>query len=84
MPTAAEFRAELTRILRDARRKGAEYVDVNSGELHRKLGGYPGKNHAMPSCCNVMWEEKTPRDIVLHAPPKSRGASLTVRYALPR
>jgi 5-methylcytosine-specific restriction protein A len=38
----------------------------------------------MPSCCQVMYGEQTSFDRVLHAPPKGKGASLTVRYQLPR
>ena len=32
-----------------------EYVDLNSGTIHREYGGYPGKNHHMPECCQAMY-----------------------------
>jgi hypothetical protein len=84
MPTKAEFRSELQSQLREAELRGTSFEEVNAGQLHRKLGGYPALDHRMPSCCNVMWEEKRPSDVVLSAPRKGRGASLTIRYQLPR
>ena len=33
---------------------GLASLAVNAGEMHRALG-YPGTNHAMPSCCDVEW-----------------------------
>jgi 5-methylcytosine-specific restriction protein A len=55
-------------------------VDVNSGDLHRQVGGYPGRNHRMPVCCEVMYGKMKGDDAVLSAPPKGKGASLTIRY----
>ena len=81
---AEDFRKQLRAEFADATKRGASYVDINSGELHRKVGGYPGPEHSMPSCCQVMYGEQTSFDRVLHAPPKGKGASLTVRYQLPR
>ena len=83
-PDTYDFRAALNSLFKAAEAKGAPYVDVNSGDLHRGLGGYPGRNHRMPICCNVMWENKRAEDSVLSQPPKGKGASLTIRYMLPR
>ena len=84
MVTSADFRSELRAQLAHAEGRGAPYVDVNSGELHRKVGGYPGNNHSMPVCCEVMYAEMSSDDEVVNAPPKGKGASLTIRYRLPR
>lgn len=84
LATMETLRAELRSQLSQADRRGVRYVDINSGELHRKVGGYPRPNHTMPSCCNVMYEEQGAGDKVLSRPPKGRGASLTIRYKLPR
>lgn len=81
---ADDFRRELRVQLRTAQLRGAPWVEINSGELHRKVGGYPGKAHAMPTCCDIMWEARRPEDVVVSSPPKGKGASLTIRYALPR
>jgi hypothetical protein len=63
---------------------GASYIDIRSEDVHRNLGGYPGPSHRMPSCCRVMLRLKTATDRVLESPPKGKGASLVIRYSLPR
>lgn len=75
------FRRALRRKLNES--KGS-FVNVNSGELHRLVGGYPDRNHKMPICCDVMRKAMQPGDIVLNSPPKGGGATLTIRYVLPR
>ena len=84
MPTRAEFLAELMSRLRDGERRGVQYMEVNSGEMHRSLGGYPGASHRMPVCCDAMYAERTASDEIVSRPPKGKGASLTIRYKLPR
>ncbi len=83
MPTASEFQAELDDVFRAAEKDGLSCVDVNAGKLHRNVGGYPG-NHRMPVCCNVMRQNMKTGDVVLHEPPKGNGASLEIRYRIPR
>lgn len=83
-PRAPEFRAVLERVLADAERRGAPYVDARSGNLHRQVGMYPGPDHRMPSCCAVMEEAMQPGDSIVRTPPKGRGANLIIRYQLPR
>ncbi len=84
--TAEDFRDELYRIMDEAVREGRKYVDVNAGEVHRGLGGYPGPEHRVPVCCKVMKEAVAQDygDKVLQEPPSGQGASLTIRYKLPR
>ena len=86
MPTKAEFRSELRSQLRDAELHKAPSVEINSGDLHRKLGGYPAKDgkHQMRPCCEAMYDEKRAGDTLLSAPKKGHGASVTIRYELPR
>jgi hypothetical protein len=55
---------------------------INSRDLHRLLGGYPGSAHGMPSCCDAMEAEMMAGDILLLG--RSNGAGMTVRYKLPR
>jgi hypothetical protein len=81
---AAIFRQALKNILQQAQAQGQPFVDVLAGNLHRQVGGYPGKNHRMPLCCSVMRSMMMPGDQVLQAPPKGQGASLRIRYKLPR
>ena len=84
VPTKAEFTAELRARFRRAAERGADEVEINSGELHRSLGGYPGTNHQMPSCCHAMHDELRSGDEIVSSPPSGRGASLTIKYRLPR
>jgi hypothetical protein len=81
---ADDFRAVLRRQLKEAERNGDKYLDVNSGKLHREVGGYPGPSHRMPVCCAVMREAMTIGDRIIAAPKKGNGASLTICYRLPR
>ena len=84
-PTTAEFRTELRKQIKRARQQGRPHAEINAGELHRTLGSYPPKAGepaaAMPSCCEVMWEEykKSSADVIFD-PGSGKGASLTIRY----
>ncbi len=82
--TSSDFQTALNEIIRDAQAKGLPYVDVLAGELHRRVGGYPGPQQRLPVCCGVMRRNMGPDDRILAAPPKGNGASLKVRYMLPR
>jgi hypothetical protein len=82
-----EFRAGLRAELYEAQQRGVLAVEVNAGKLHRKLGGYPpplGQHHQMPTCCDVLYDEQKAGDQIVVKPPNGRGASLTIRYTLPR
>lgn len=83
MPTADQFRAALNDLLNKGRQGGHATVDVNAGDLHRRVGGYPGPKHSMPVCCSVM--KSVAQQVgheVLFSPPSGKGASLTLRYLL--
>jgi 5-methylcytosine-specific restriction protein A len=81
---AEAFRAELNSQLSRAEKRGHTHWEINSGELHRKIGGYPGTNHRMPICCDVMYSAQQEGDEVISSPPAGKGAGLTIRYKLPR
>ena len=85
MPTADEFRERLYQLFQSAAQQGQKSLDVEAGKLHRLVGGYPNQGtHQMPVCCQVMRSEMKSGDSILRAPPKGNGASLAIRYALPR
>jgi hypothetical protein len=84
MATIEDFRSELKAQLRRAEGRGVSHVEINAGELHRQMGGYPGPKHRMPVCCEAMYGEKRAGDEVVSAPLKGKGAKLTIRYKLPR
>jgi 5-methylcytosine-specific restriction protein A len=54
MASAEDFKDELHRMMLEAMKAGKEFVEINAGELHRRVGDYPGRNHRMPICCEVM------------------------------
>ena len=83
-PTAQEFQNELDRIFRLAQNQGKSYLDVKSGDLHRRVGGYPRHNHRMPVCCEVMRRNMGVGDQIVQEPPSGQGATLIIRYQLPR
>jgi len=86
-PTAEAFEAALYSEFSAAEARGADKVVVNAGDLHRKVGGYPGAvdgSDRMSTCSNVMQAERRDSDIVITTPLKGRGAGLTIEYALPR
>ena len=82
-PTTSDFQQELDRIFRAAQDQHVTYIDVVSGDLHRELGGYPGPDHRLPVCCDVMHRNMHTGDEVLQSPPKKQGATLMIRYRIP-
>lgn len=40
MPTAADFRMEMYRMMYEAMQEGETTAEINSGELHTRVGGY--------------------------------------------
>jgi 5-methylcytosine-specific restriction protein A len=84
MPTKEDFRGDIRARLQKATDEGLKAVTLDSRVIHRALGGYPGINHRMPSCCEAMYDEMRAGDEIVEAPPKGRGATLRIRYRLPR
>ena len=86
MPTADDFRLELFRMMADAQNAGQEFVEINAGEMHRRVGGYPGRGHRMPNCCQVMKAQLALDygDVIVEGPLSGQGPTLTIRYRLPR
>ena len=78
------FAEEIARRMIEAEKLGADSVKVNAGEVHRAVGGYPSRNHSMPTCCDAMYREQRDGDRVFSTPHKGKGASLTIEYMLPR
>ena len=81
---AEDFWAALRGRFKRAAEMGETSLEVRSGDLHEEVGGYPGSNHRMPTCCEVMRGEMTKADEVLAEPPKGNGAKVRIRYCLPR
>jgi hypothetical protein len=82
MVSTDHFRHELLAQCGRATHAGRIDVLINSGELCRSLGGYPGCMRGVPSCCDAMQAEMKAGDILLVE--RATGAGMTVRYMLPR
>jgi hypothetical protein len=83
-PTSEDFSNELNLRFRTATYEGVDHLIVISGELHRKVGGYPTPYNRMPICCDVMLNAMNLGDEILRQPPKGKGATLEIRYLIPR
>ena len=83
-PKSQDFKTYLGGLLKRAENDKKSFFIIEAGDLHRQVGGYPGFNHRMPICCDVMYGMMQQGDQILHAPPKGRGASLKIQYQLPR
>ena len=83
-PSREDFELRLQQLFAEATARGEAYVDIEAGDLHRDVGDYPGENHRMPVCCVAMQQSVAPVDQILYAPPSGQGASLRIRFMLPR
>jgi hypothetical protein len=81
-PNMADFERALEAVFSEARAAGPSSVVVTAADLHRRVGGYPGPNHRMATCCMAMHQRRMPGDLIVSQPPSGKGASLTIRYAV--
>jgi hypothetical protein len=88
MPSVEDFRDELRAQIVRATKQQRHQIEINAGELHRLVGGYPpktGEKHSMPSCCQAMRNEfDRGSAVIVHETKSGHSASLTIRYNLPR
>ncbi len=84
MPFSEDFQQALVATFAKAVAESRDYVEIVSGDLHRYVGGYPGRDHRMALCCRVMKSQMRAADEILSEPPSGQGASLVIRYRLPR
>ena len=82
-PKKEDFTEALKELFEKARASGEAILTISSGELHRMVGGYPGKKHNMPGCCDVMRAALNAEGgEVLESPASGKGASLKIMYYL--
>jgi hypothetical protein len=82
MVSADHFAQGLRAQMRRAAKHGSIDIVINSRELYRSVGGYPGSLHGMPACCDAMRSEMKPGHVLLVE--QTSGPVMTVRYRLPR
>ncbi len=71
-PKAPDFRKALQEIFEEAIQNGLASIDVTAGGLHKKVGGYPGRDARIPACVSVMRSEMRDGDSVLSEPPSGQ------------
>lgn len=76
------FMEEIKRQQDIAKKAGKKFVNLTSRDIHQEVGGYPARNHKMPSCCEAMYALMKTGDEVVAAPPSGKGAYLTIKYNL--
>ena len=84
MPSMEDFRVELRAQIKRSADLGAAHVDLNAGDMHRSVGGYPGPDHRMLLCCEAMYQAMKVGDVVLVRPAEGSEERLVIRYRLPR
>ena len=82
--TEADFMVPLRQIMQEPQEVSLPFVDITAGEVHREAGDYAGHNHRMPICCGLLKNEMRSGAVILDSPPSGQGASLKIRYKLPR
>jgi len=79
--TSFDFEKELSNMLYEANQQDISHIDVSSRDLHVRVGNYPGPDHRMPVCCDIMRKKMGPDDVVLKEPPSGQGV-IVIRYFL--
>lgn len=76
------FEKEILRLFEEAKSNGKKEIIIISGDVHRKVGGYPGKNHRMPICCDVMKSLMNTGDEIIFTTKSGQSARLEIKYLL--
>ncbi|HYE60596.1 MAG TPA: hypothetical protein VD997_01250 [Phycisphaerales bacterium] len=87
IPSGEDFETGLRALFTAAEAAGLPSIDVESCDLHTKLGGYPGRGHRMANCCRVMRKLMNAAHGDTKVSPgelKRDTAHLIIRYKLPR
>jgi len=84
MQNHKDFQRELSIIFIESHEQKKSYIDIKSGDLHRKVGEYRGSNHRMLLSCHVMRINMRSGDKILQEPLSGQGATLCIRYNLLR
>lgn len=76
--STADIRAFISNIIDQSRIEGLKFIDVVSGEIHKKMK----LSNKMPSVCSAMYALMEENDIVLHTTPSGKSSTIKVRYYL--
>ena len=82
--TVQDFQKEIHYILASAKNMGACSIEINSGYLHQRVGGYLSRNSEMSTCRNAMKKAMQPGDRILQDTASRNDPFLVIHYQLPR
>lgn len=71
-----DIRQYIEKLINKAKANNLKYVDIISGEVHKKLG----LKNRMPQVCEAMYSKKKPNDIILHTTPSGKSSTIMIRY----
>lgn len=74
--TTEDIRQYIEKLLEEAKRKGYDYIDLVSGDIHKQLG----LKDRMPQVCSAMYQKMMPGDKVLHTMPSGKSSTIKIRY----
>lgn len=80
LPVKKDFEKKINELKKFSKENGESFLMITSGEIHKIIGGYPSKNHRIASCCEAMYDAMKTGDEIVQAPPKGKGASLSIKY----
>ncbi|OIQ10643.1 hypothetical protein MTCOM_05780 [Moorella thermoacetica] len=76
--TADDIRKYIDKLLQEAKRRGEDYIDLVSGDIHKQLG----MKNRMPQVCRIMYEKMQAGDKVIHTTPSGKSSTIKIRYYL--
>lgn len=76
--TADDIRQYIESVLQEAKMRGADYIVLVSGEIHKQMG----LRNRIPAVCRIMYEKMMPGDEILHTTPSGKSSTIKIRYAL--
>lgn len=76
--TADDVRNYIDKLLQEAKRRGEDYIDLVSGDIHNQLG----MKNRMHQVCRIMYEKMQAGDKVIHTTPSSMSSTIKIRYYL--
>lgn len=76
--TVEDIRNYIDKLLKQAKSRGEDYIDLVSGDIHKQLG----MKNRMPQVCRIMYEKMQAGDKVIHTTPSGKSSTIKIRYYL--
>lgn len=71
-----QIRAYIEKILNEAKEAGFDYIDIISGDIHKRMN----LKNKMPSVCSAMYQLVKEKDVILHKTPSGKSSTIKIRY----